>query len=275
MGESRKGILLAAVFVCFFLFFTGDAIAAERIRMATTTSTDNSGLLEAILPPFEKMCDVTVDVIAVGTGKAIKLGETGNVDLILVHAPEAEEQFIAEGYGVNRRQVMHNDFVLLGPESDPAKLKGEKKSARAFQKIAQTGALFISRGDDSGTHKKEKSIWQEAGVEPNGAWYLEAGQGMGTVLQMTHEKGAYTISDRGTFLAYRSKIDLTIMSEGDPVLYNPYGVIAVNPARHPHVNYVKAMALIGWFTSPECQKIIAAFKKGGEVLFYPEAIPVE
>ena len=275
MGESRKRILLAAVFVCFFLFFTGDAIAAERIRMATTTSTDNSGLLEAILPPFEKMCGVTVDVIAVGTGKAIKLGETGNVDLILVHAPEAEEQFIAEGYGVNRRQVMHNDFVLLGPESDPAKIKGEKKSARAFQKIAQTGALFISRGDDSGTHKKEKSIWQEAGVEPNGAWYLEAGQGMGTVLQMTHEKGAYTISDRGTFLAYRSKLDLTIMSEGDPVLYNPYGVIAVNPARHPHVNYVKAMALIGWFTSPECQKIIAAFKKGGEVLFYPDAITVK
>ena len=275
MGEPRKGILLAAVFVCFFLFFTGNAFAVERIRMATTTSTDNSGLLEAVLPPFEKMCGVTVDVIAVGTGKAITLGETGNVDLILVHAPEAEEQFIAEGYGVNRRQVMHNDFVVLGPEGDPAKIKGEKKSARAFQKIAQTGALFISRGDDSGTHKKERNIWQDAGVEPRGAWYLEAGQGMGTVLQMAHEKGAYTISDRGTFLAYRSKIDLTIMSEGDPVLYNPYGVIAVNPARHPHVNYVKAMALIGWFTSPECQKIIAAFKKGGEVLFYPDAIPVK
>jgi tungstate transport system substrate-binding protein len=226
-------------------------------------------LLEAILPPFEKMCDVTVDVIAVGTGKAIKLGETGNVDLILVHAPEAEKQFITEGYGVNRRQVMHNDFILLGSKSDPAKIQGEKNSA------AQTGALFISRGDDSGTHKKEKKIWQEAGVEPNGAWYLEAGQGMGTVLQMAHEKGAYTISDRGTFLAYRSKIDLTIISEGDPDLYNPYGVIAVNPARHPHVNYVKAMALIGWLTSPECQKIIAAFKKEGEVLFYPDAIPVE
>ena len=275
MGATRKGILLATVFACFFLFFAGGAIASERIRMATTTSTDNSGLLEAVLPPFEKMCGVTVDVIAVGTGKAIKLGATGNVDLILVHAPEAEEQFIAEGYGVNRRQVMHNDFVVLGPESDPAKIKGEKASARAFQKIAQTGALFISRGDDSGTHKKEKNIWQDAGVEPHGAWYLEAGQGMGTVLQMAHEKGAYTISDRGTFLAYRSKIDLTIMSEGDPVLYNPYGVIAVNPARHPHVNYVKAMALIGWFTSPECQKIIAAFKKGGEVLFYPDAIPVK
>ena len=275
MGKTRKGSLLAAVFVCFFLFFTGDAIASERIRMATTTSTDNSGLLEAVLPPFEKMCDVTVDVIAVGTGKAIKLAETGNVDLILVHAPEAEKQFITEGYGVNRRQVMHNDFILLGSKSDPAKLKGEKKSARAFQKIAQAGALFISRGDDSGTHKKEKKIWQEAGVEPNGAWYLEAGQGMGTVLQMAHEKGAYTISDRGTFLAYRSKIDLTIISEGDPGLYNPYGVIAVNPARHPHVNYVRAMSLIGWFTSPECQKIIAAFKKEGEVLFYPDAIPVE
>jgi tungstate transport system substrate-binding protein len=275
MGESRKGILIAAVVVCFFLFFTEYAFASERIRMATTTSTDNSGLLEAILPPFEKMCGVTVDVIAVGTGKAIKLGETGNVDLILVHAPEAEKQFVTEGYGINRRQVMHNDFILLGSESDPAKIKGEKSSARAFQKIAQTGALFISRGDDSGTHKKEKKIWKEAGVEPHGAWYLEAGQGMGTVLQMAHEKGAYTISDRGTFLAYRSKIDLTIISEGDPVLYNPYGVIAVNPARHPHVNYVEAMSLIGWFTSPACQKMISGFKKGGEVLFHPDAISLK
>ena len=243
--------------------------------MATTTSTDNSGLLEVILPPFEKMYGVTVDVIAVGTGKAIKLGESGNVDLILVHAPAAEERFVAKGYGVNRRAVMHNDFVLLGPKGDPARIKGEKDIKKAFAKIARTGSLFISRGDDSGTHKKEKSIWKAAGIDPNGSWYLEAGQGMGTVLQMAHEKLAYTISDRGTFLAYRPKIDLIVISEGDTNLYNPYGVIAVNPALHPQVDYVKAMTLIGWLTSPECQKMIGEFKKGGEVLFHPDALPVK
>jgi len=242
--------------------------------MATTTSTDNSGLLEVILPPFEKMCGVTVDVIAVGTGKAIKLGESGNVDVILVHAPQAEKRFIAQGYGINRRDVMHNDFIIVGPASDPAQIKGEKSVTKAFRRIAQTSSMFISRGDDSGTHKKEKEIWKKAGIIPQGTWYLEAGQGMGTVLQMAHEKIAYTFSDRGTYLAYRSKIGLVIISEGDPILYNPYGVIAVNPARHPHVNYVKAMALIGWLTSPECQRMIAQFKKGGEILFHPDAIPL-
>ena len=260
---------------CFALMVAHHSFASERIRMATTTSTDNSGLLEVILPPFEKMYGVTVDIIAVGTGKAIKLGESGNVDLILVHAPAAEERFVGEGYGVNRRAVMHNDFILLGPESDPAKIKGEKDIKKAFAKIARSGSLFISRGDDSGTHKKEKAVWKTAGVEPDGTWYLEAGQGMGTVLQMAHEKLAYTISDRGTFHAYRSKIDLIIISEGDKNLYNPYGVIAVNPERHPQVKYVKAMTLIGWLTSPECQKMIGEFKKEGEVLFHPDAVPVK
>jgi tungstate transport system substrate-binding protein len=266
-----RAVFTAAV-LCFLIIVTGQVVAQERMRLATTTSTDNTGLLQVILPPFEKMCAITVDVIAVGTGKAIKLGEDGNVDLILVHAPEAEEQFVKAGYGVNRRAVMHNDFILLGPKSDPAKIQGEKDIAKAFANIAQTGSLFVSRGDDSGTHKKEKEIWNAAGVDPGSTWYLEAGQGMGTVLQMAHEKLAYTISDRGTYLAYRPKIDLIIISEGDPALYNPYGVIAVNPARHPQVNYVKAMALIGWLTSPECQKMIGQFTKGGEVLFYPDAI---
>ena len=239
--------------------------------MATTTSTDNSGLLEVILPPFEKMCNVTVDVIAVGTGKAIKLGEKGDVDLILVHAPEAEKKFVKKGYGVNRRSVMHNDFIILGHASDPAKIKGEKNTTKAFEIIAKTKSLFISRGDDSGTHKKEKSLWKKTGVIPQGKWYLEAGQGMGTVLQMAHEKMAYTLSDRGTYLAYKTKIDLVVISEGDPVLNNPYGVIAVNSAKHPHVKYIKAMALIGWLTSPECQHMIADFKKGGQILFHPDA----
>ena len=275
MNKSKKCILFV-IFLCFFALGVVDhSFASERIRMATTTSTDNSGLLEVILPPFEKMYGVTVDIIAVGTGKAIKLGESGNVDLILVHAPAAEERFVGEGYGVNRRAVMHNDFILLGTKSDPAKIKGEKDIKKAFAKIAQSGSLFISRGDDSGTHKKERSVWKAAGVEPDGTWYLEAGQGMGTVLQMAHEKLAYTISDRGTFLAYRLKIGLIIISEGDTNLYNPYGVIAVNPARHPQVKYVKAMTLIGWLTSPECQKMIGEFKKEGEVLFHPDAVSVK
>ena len=275
MYKGIKGILFIVLLCCLSLIITNYSFASERIRMATTTSTDNSGLLEVILPPFEKMHGVTVDVIAVGTGKAIKLGESGNVDLILVHAPAAEERFVIAGYGVNRRAVMHNDFILLGPESDPAKIKGVNDIKEAFAKIAKTGSLFISRGDDSGTHKKEKSIWKAAGVGPDGTWYLESGQGMGTVLQMAHEKLAYTISDRGTFLAYRPKIDLIVISEGDSALYNPYGVIAVNPDRHSQVKYVRAMTLIGWLTSPECQKMIGEFTKGGEVLFHPDAIPVK
>ncbi len=256
------------------IVFSNPCLANERIRMATTTSTDNSGLLEVILPPFEKMCTVTIDIIAVGTGKAIKLGEKGDVDLILVHAPDAEKKFVKECYGVNRRSVMHNDFVILGPAIDPAKIKGEMNAHKAFEKISKTKSLFISRGDDSGTHKKEKSIWKKTGVMPQGKWYLEAGQGMGTVLQMAHEKMAYTLSDRGTYLAYKTKIDLVVISEGDPDLYNPYGVIAVNPVKHPHVKYIKAMALIGWLTSPDCQQMIAQFKKGEELLFYPDAIPL-
>jgi tungstate transport system substrate-binding protein len=275
MYKGIKGILFIALLCCLSLIITNHSFASERIRMATTTSTDNSGLLEVILPPFEKMYGVTVDVIAVGTGKAIKLGESGNVDLILVHAPAAEERFVSEGHGVNRRAVMHNDFILLGPKNDPVQIKGNKDIKEAFVKIAQSGSLFISRGDDSGTHKKEKSIWKAAGIEPEGTWYLEAGQGMGTVIQMAHEKLAYTISDRGTFLAYRPKIDLIIISEGDKNLYNPYGVIAVNPGMHPQVKYVKAMTLIGWLTSPECQKMIGEFKKEGEVLFHPDAVPVK
>ena len=273
MVSGLKRVLLTGLFLLIIL--ENPCLASERIRLATTTSTDNSGLLEVIIPPFEKMFSVKVDVIAVGTGKAIKLGESGDVDVILVHAPQAEERFVAEGYGVNRRKVMHNDFVLLGPTNDPAKIKGIKSAELAFKRIAKNKSTFISRGDDSGTNKKEKGIWKEAGIKPQGDWYLEAGQGMGTVLQMAHEKMAYTLSDRGTYLAYKSKIDSVIVSEGDPILYNPYGVIAVNPEKHPNTNYIKAMAFIGWLTSPECQRMIAEFKKGGEVLFHPDAIKIK
>jgi tungstate transport system substrate-binding protein len=243
--------------------------------MATTTSTENSGLLGTILPPFEQMFNLKVAVIAVGTGKAMKLGETGDVDVILVHDPVDEERFIAQGFGVNRRDVMHNDFVLVGPASDPAGCRGIKNINEVFSRIAASNSLFVSRGDDSGTHRKEKEIWAKAGIVPQGRGYMEAGQGMGAVLQMAHDKMAYTLADRGTYVAYKQKIESIIISEGDPLLYNPYGVIAVNPARHPQVNYIKAMTFIGWLTSPECQKLISNFKQQGEVLFYPDAIPVQ
>ena len=275
MSKRRSKQIFTAVLICTIIFCTGRLFAEERLKMATTTSTDNSGLLDVILPPFEKMFNLKVDVIAVGTGKAMKLGETGDVDVIFVHDPIDEERFIAQGFGVNRRNVMHNDFVLVGPLGDPAKCKGIKNSTEVFSKIAQANALFVSRGDDSGTHRKEKEVWAKAGITPQGKWYMEAGQGMGAVLQMAHDKMAYTLADRGTYVAYKSKIDSIVMSEGDPMLHNPYGVIAVNPARHPQVNYIMAVSFIGWLTSPECQRLISNFKKEGEVLFYPDAIPVK
>jgi tungstate transport system substrate-binding protein len=273
MPEIRHKQTFAALLLCLILACAGSLHAEERLKMATTTSTENSGLLGTILPPFEKMCNLKVDVIAVGTGKAMKLGETGDVDVILVHDPIDEERFVAQGYGVNRREVMHNDFVLVGPPGDPAGCKGIKNIVEVFSKIFRANALFVSRGDDSGTHRKEKDIWAKAGIIPQGNWYLEAGQGMGAVLQMAHDKMAYTLADRGTYVAYTSKIDSIVISEGDLMLHNPYGVIAVNPARHPQVNYIKAMAFIGWLTSPGCQQLISNFKQQGEVLFYPDAIP--
>jgi len=251
------------------------ASAGERVKLATTTSTENSGLLDVLLPPFEKRFHITVDVIPVGSGKALKLAENGDVDVVLSHAPDLEERFIREGYGVNRRKVMYNDFLIIGPVRDPARIAGTEKAAAALRKIASTRSLFISRADESGTHQKEKELWRQAGITPEGEWYIEAGQGMGAVLTMAEEKQAYTLTDRGTYLAYREKKHLTLVPlvAGDPALYNPYTVIAVNPARHPHVNYLGAMALIGWLTSPEGQKIIGEYTYQGEPLFHPVAVP--
>lgn len=242
--------------------------------MSTTTSTDNSGLLGALLPPFEKALNVKVDVIAVGTGKALELGKNGDVDVVFVHARAAEDKFVEEGSGVNRRDVMYNDFVIVGPASDPAGMKGVKTAVEAFQKIAAAQAQFISRGDKSGTDVKEKEIWKAAGLTPTGKWYQEVGQGMGEVLTMANDKQAYTLADRVTYLAYTKKIESTVLVEGDPILYNPYGVIAVNPAKYPQVKYVLAMAFIGWVTSPEGQKIIKEFgiEQFGHPLFYPLVI---
>ena len=241
-----------------------------RIKMSTTTSTENSGLLYELLPPFEKMFNVKVDVIAVGTGKALKLGENGDVDIVFVHARKAEDKFVENGFGINRRDVMYNDFVIVGPVNDPGGIKG-KDPIESLKKIYANKAKFTSRGDDSGTHKKEKLLWEIAGLKPEGEWYLETGQGMGATIQIADEKQAYTLVDRGTYIAYEDKVDLIILSEGDKRLFNPYGIIAVNPAKHPHVHYVYAMTLIGWVTSPEGQKIIGDFKKGGKALFHPNA----
>lgn len=244
------------------------AMAVEHLKLSTTTSTDNSGLLRAILPAFEQKHDCQVDVIAVGTGKALKIAENGDVDVTMVHARSKEDKFVEAGFGVNRRDVMYNDFVLIGPASDPAGVKQAKTVAEAMQKIADAKATFVSRGDDSGTHTKEKGLWKSGGVTPEGAWYIEAGRGMGEVITMADERQGYTLTDRATYLAYQNKIDLPIVYQGDKSLFNPYGVIAVNPERHPHVKYDLAMAFIEYLTSAEGQKAITDFKVNGQQLFF-------
>lgn len=249
-------------------FLVSPVLAEGRLRMATTTSLENSGVLSVLLLPFEKRFNVKVDVIAVGTGKALKLGENGDVDVIFVHAREAEDRFIRDGFGVNRRDVMHNDFLIIGPADDPAGIKGND-AIEAFRKIASRKWFFVSRGDESGTHRKEKKLWELVGMKPRGKWHLETGQGMGATLQIANEKRAYCLIDRGTYIAYAGKVELVILCEGEENLFNPYGIIAVSPKRHPDVNYVYAMALIDWVTSPEAQKLIGEFKKEEKVLFHP------
>jgi tungstate transport system substrate-binding protein len=244
------------------------ARAEERLRMSTTTSTENSGLLSVLLPPFEKRYGCKVDVVAVGTGKALKLGEAGDVDVVFVHARSLEDKFVANGYGVNRRDVMYNDFVLLGPADDPAGAGKAKSAPDAFRAIAAKGSPFISRGDESGTHQKEKEVWASVGIVSRGAWYVEAGQGMGEVITMATEKRGYTLSDRGTYIAFRKKTDLIVLRQGDKNLWNPYGIIVVNPKKHTHVKYDLAMKLVDFVTGPEGQSLIAGFKVDGEPLFF-------
>ncbi len=250
------------------LAFAGNALAIEHLRLATTTSTENSGLLAELLPPFEKANNCQVDVIAVGTGKAIKLGVNGDVDVVMVHARSKEDKFVADGDGVDRRDVMYNDFIILGPASDPAGIKGTSDVAAALQKIAATQSTFVSRGDDSGTHAREKQLWQQAGVQPAGDWYLEAGRGMGEVIVMAGEREGYTLSDRGTYLAFMQKTELEIAVEGDAGLANPYGVIMVNPEKHPHVKVELAKKFLDYLVSEQARELITGFRKNGEQLFY-------
>ncbi len=241
------------------------------LRMATTTSTDNSGLLKVILPKFQQATGYEVQVIAVGTGKALKMGESGDVDVILVHARSAEDKFVAEGNGLKRHDVMYNDFILVGPDSDPAAIRGMDNTALALRKIAEAKSVFVSRGDDSGTHKKEKKLWKTAGIKPEGMWYREVGQGMGKVLQIAGQLDAYTMTDRGTWLAYKDKSRLRVVLEGDNGLFNPYGIIAVSAEKYPDINSAGAQALIDWITSKQGQRLIGEFKISGQQLFIPNA----
>lgn len=243
--------------------------------LATTTSTQDTGLLDFLIPKFEKRYNIKVKTIAVGTGEALAMGQRGDADVLMVHSRKAEDQFVADGFGVNRRDLMYNDFVIIGPETDPAGIKGSTDPSAAFKKITQSQATFVSRGDNSGTHKKEQSIWDKAGIKPSGSWYVSAGQGMGETARITNEKQGYTLIDRGTYLALKKSLKLVILVENAKDLLNPYGVIAVNPAKFPKVHYVEAMLFIGWITSPDVQKMIGEFGKDryGQAMFVPLAVP--
>lgn len=252
-------------------------VAGETLTLTTTTSTYDTGLLDALNAPFQDRYGVSVDSVAQGTGAALETARNGDSDVVMVHARSLEDEFMQDGYGVNRRALMFNDFVIVGPESDPARIEGTGSAADAFATIAEAAAPFISRGDNSGTHAKERNVWNEAGVDPGGDWYRETGQGMGEVLNIANEQGAYTLADRGTFLSQRSEIDLVILVqgpiEGGPALLaNPYGIMAVNPAVHPKVNYDLAMAYIGYVTSPRGQDVIENYTANGEQLFFPRAL---
>ena len=263
-----------AFFLALVLACAGLASAAERLKLATTTSTANSGLLKYLHPVFEKKYGVVIDTIAVGTGQALRLGQNGDVDVVLVHARAAEDKFVADGHGVNRRDVMYNDYIVAGPKKDPAGVRGMKDTVAAFKKVAEKKALWFSRGDDSGTHKMELQLWKAAGLgKPSGEWYRALGQGMGNTLIAADEKGAYTLADRGTYIALtaKKKVALEITIEGDKKLFNPYGVIAVNPKRHPHVKHGLAMKYVNFLVSPEGQKLIGGFAMEGKVLFFPSA----
>ena len=252
-------------------------VAGETLTLTTTTSTYDTGLLDAIHPSFEEMYGVSVDAVAQGTGAALESARNGDSDVVMVHARGLEDEFMRNGYGINRRDLMFNDFVIVGPESDPAGIQGMSSATEALNAIAEAEAPFVSRGDNSGTHTKELNLWEAAGTEPGGDWYQEIGAGMGEALNNANQQGAYTLSDRGTFISQRSEVDLVILvqgpiEDGPEILANPYGIMAVNPGIHENANYDLAMAYIGWITSPEAQDAIADYQMNGEQLFFPRAV---
>lgn len=257
------------------IFIVTGVSSETRVRCASTTSTQNSGLFDYILPIFEKKTGIKVDVVAVGTGAAIELGKRGDADFVFVHAKEQELKTVEEGYFINRHDVMYNDFVIIGPSEDPIMINGIKSVTEAFSKIADSEYLFVSRGDKSGTHTKELSIWKKINVDPEGKkWYLDVGQGMAKTQRIANEKHAYTLTDRGTWLATKDndKLDMIIVLEGDPLLFNQYGVMAVNPERHKNVKYREAMEFMNWLISEEGQQAIASYTdQHGNKLFIPNA----
>jgi tungstate transport system substrate-binding protein len=251
--------------------FASAAEDSPHIRLATTTSTYHSGLLDYLLPAVEQDTGYKVDIIAAGTGKSLKMGENGDVDLVMTHAPKAEASFVASGFGVLPRKLMYNDFVIVGPHSDPAKVSAQPNVAQVFKQIATNNAIFVSRGDDSGTHKKEKGLWEQSRMEPNFGGYRSVGQGMGPTLNMANELQGYTMTDRGTWLAYNNKLDLDIVFQGDAKLFNPYQVIIVNPERYPSINYQGAKVFSDWLVNPKGQQLIDSFKLNGKQLFVANA----
>ena len=273
---SRRHVLATLAAVALAApFAVGPLEAEERfITLASTTSTQNSGLFDHILPAFQEQSGIEVRVVAVGTGQALRVARNGDADVLFVHHKPSEETFVAEGYGVARDDVMYNDFVIVGPKSDPAGLRGLENATEAFKKVADAEALFASRGDDSGTHKKERGIWSEAAVDvgaASGSWYRETGSGMGATLNTAAGLGAYALTDRGTWISFKNKGDLEILVEGDKALFNQYGVILVNPERHPHVKAEDGQALIDWLVSKQGQDAIGSYVLDGQQLFFPNA----
>ena len=273
MNATRSRLLVSVLIAAHAAAIP--AVAQDKfITVASTTSTEQSGLFGFLLPAYAKKTGVQVHVVALGTGQALDVGRRGDADVVFVHDKPAEEKFVAEGFGVERREVMYNDFVLIGPKSDPAKVAGGKDIVAAFRKIRGAQAPFVSRGDKSGTHAAELRLWKNAGIDlasARGPWYRETGSGMGPALNTASSMNAYLLADRGTWLSFKNRGELVIVVEGDNRLFNQYGVILVNPARHPHVKKDLGQAFIDWILSGEGQKTIADYKIGGEQLFYPNA----
>jgi len=277
-AQSIKASVISAIVVGLMFFAVVAPVTAapaqKNVILATTTSTQDSGLLDVLLPVFEKKTGYFVKTISVGSGQAMAMGQKGEADVLLVHSPDAEQKLVADGYGINRRLVMHNDYVICGPQEDPAKIKGVKASTDAFKRIAGAQALFMSRGDNSGTHSKEREIWKAAGVNAEGQkWYQQTGLGMGQTLNVASEKKAYALADRGTYLALKKRLGLDILTEGDAILLNIYHVIEVNPAKWPKVNAAGAKAFADFMVSKEVQDVIKTFgvEKFGSPLFFPDA----
>ncbi|HET9535892.1 MAG TPA: substrate-binding domain-containing protein [Mesorhizobium sp.] len=278
LNLDRRTVARVTLTALLLGFAAPPAAQAEDkfIIVQSTTSTQNSGLFEHILPSFTKNTGIDVRVVAVGTGQALKNAENGDGDVVLVHSKPDEEKFVAKGWGVKRRDVMYNDFVIVGPAADPAKIGGLTGAVEGFKKIAENEAPFASRGDDSGTNQAELKLWQDAGIDPkpaSGNWYLETGSGMGATLNTAVGKQAYALTDRGTWLSFANKADFKVLVEGDPKLFNQYGVILVNAAKHPNVKAKEGQVFIDWLTGPEGQAAIASYKIDGQQLFFPNAGP--